>query len=153
MKVTRSKKTYHDAVRQEHYHILKLYVMLPTSPMDYMPKANVVGNGVGVNLNSGPGVLAHIFDVEPQPEHRRLVGALTPSVTKVKWDAITDTLKKQPFFMDVDESSSVTAMARKGMPHDVNEPLVGQQTLFGVMWGKHDVLRYQGRGLLTPCSV
>ena len=154
--MTRSKKSYHDAVRQEHYHILKLYVMLPTSPMDYMPKANVVGNGVGVNLNSGPGVLAHICDVEPEPEqkHRRLVGLRVPSVRTVDWNRITDTLKKQPFYMATDKLGSVKSMAQKGMPDDLETPLEPERVdLFAVMWGKHDVIKYEDRGLLTPCFL
>ena len=44
--VKRSQDRHFDVLRGEHYHILKLHVVLPSSPMDYMATSHVYKHGI-----------------------------------------------------------------------------------------------------------
>ncbi len=50
-KVLRSTKLHFDALRNEHFHVLRLNVVLPESPSDYMATANVFGDGIKFPIN------------------------------------------------------------------------------------------------------
>jgi len=52
-KVMRSNERHFDVLRGEHYHVLRLYVVLPSSPMDYMSSADVSGDNIYVPLDGG----------------------------------------------------------------------------------------------------
>lgn len=49
-KVMRSAERHFDVLRNEHYHALKVYVVLPESPVDYVASAHVSGRNIAVPL-------------------------------------------------------------------------------------------------------
>merc|ERR1719295_649774 len=121
-KVMRSTERHHDPIRDEHYHILKLYVSLPTSPMEYMASSHISGDNVAINLN----------DAADQSSRRRLTG-----VEDVSWNKLSKTLKTHTFSFD-DSSTKITwsqyakhgwDIATKGMPEPLNAK--GSKDLFG----------------------
>ena len=134
----RSMERHHDPIRNEHYHILKLYVSLPTSPMEYMASSHISGDNVAINLN----------DAADQSSRRRLTG-----VEDVSWNKLSKTLKTHTFSFD-DSSTKITwsqyakhgwDIATKGMPEPLNAK--GSKDLFGLMWGKHSSLPIKTGGL------
>merc|ERR1711994_727777 len=53
-KVMRSAQQHFDPFRGEHYHILKLFVVLPKSPMDYISSADVSGRNIAMGYGGEP---------------------------------------------------------------------------------------------------
>ena len=146
----RSTERHHDPIRNEHYHILKLYVSLPTSPMEYMASSHISGDNVAINLNDAVG----------EPSRRRLKGGgvfpprKMPSVDKVSWeriDRLDGTLQTQRFSFD-DSSTQINWLqyswnvATKGVPQTM-EQYGEHKHLYGIMWGKHDSLPIKTGGL------
>ena len=60
IKVMRSNERHYDPMRGEHYHILKVHVALPFSPMDYLIEAHVFQHDIPINYH------------ENNPNRRRL---------------------------------------------------------------------------------
>merc|ERR1719385_105509 len=70
-KVMRSTELHHEPIRQQHYHILKLHVLLPSSPMAFMARADVRGDDIPVNLNQH---LQHGTKWEDESHHHQHYG-------------------------------------------------------------------------------
>ena len=126
----RSHESYHDADRDEHYHILKLHVALPLSPMDYMAAADVHGDDIAIPFDGDVPFRRKMLKL-PSLEDL-LVTDCSETLTKLTFAEGKDDRKK------IKEKEEEQEKAQKSwIPEPVISQTLGPKNLYKTVWCQH----------------
>ena len=135
VRVVRSKQRQFEALRRQHYHVLKLFVVLPASPSDYLSTADVSGQHIPISFR-----VPVADQVTSNPKRRRL--ALTaalvaecPAAGQAALNPNADYLAAEHIKTVQDDTADKNKLDTVRKPHGLTETdATDTKELFSISW-------------------